>query len=85
MYKFDGDYGSLMPYAKWQTYRGAAKFDTNAPKMQVDEIEAGIEWQPSNAVELAVAWANMRRTDVSTAPYRRIDGQLLRMQLQVNY
>jgi hypothetical protein len=85
MYKFDGGYGSLMPYAKWQTYRGAAKFDTNAPKMQVDELEAGVEWQPSNAVELAVAWANMRRTDVSAAPYRRIDGQLLRVQLQVNY
>lgn len=85
MYKFDGGYGSLMPYAKWQTYRGAAKFDTNAPRMEVDEVEAGVEWQPSNAVELAVAWANMRRTDVSAAPYRRIDGQLLRMQLQVNY
>lgn len=86
MYKFDGDaYGSLMPYAKWQTYRGAAKFDTNAPKMSVDETEVGVEWQPSNAVELAVAWANMRRTDVSAAPYRRIDGQLLRVQLQVNY
>jgi hypothetical protein len=86
MYKFDGDaYGSLIPYAKWQTYRGAAKFDNNAPKMSVDETELGVEWQPSSAVELAVAWANMRRTDVSAAPYRRIDGQLLRVQLQVNY
>ncbi|MET0255978.1 MAG: porin [Luteibacter sp.] len=86
MYKFDGDaYGSLMPYAKWQTYRGAAKFDTNAPRMSVDETELGVEWQPSSAVELAVAWANMRRTDVTAAPYRRIDGQLLRVQLQVNY
>lgn len=86
MYKFDGDaYGSLIPYVKWQTYRGAAKFDTNAPRMSVDETEAGIEWQPSSAVELAVAWANMRRTDVTAAPYPRIDGQLLRVQLQVNY
>jgi hypothetical protein len=86
MYKFDGDaYGSLIPYVKWQTYRGAAKFDTNAPRMSVDETEAGVEWQPSSAVELAVAWANMRRTDVTAAPYRRVDGQLLRVQLQVNY
>ncbi|MGF6709551.1 hypothetical protein QFZ41_000515 [Luteibacter sp. W1I16] len=85
MYKFDGGFGSLMPYAKWQTYRGASKFDTNAPRMEVDELEAGIEWQPSNAIELAVAYANMRRTDVSAAPYRKIDGQLLRVQLQVNY
>lgn len=85
MYKFDGEYGSLIPFAKWQTYRGASKFDTNAPRMQVDEVEAGVEWQPSSAIELAVAFANMRRTDVSAAPYRRIDGKLLRMQLQVNY
>ncbi|URL57124.1 porin [Luteibacter flocculans] len=85
MYKFDGGYGSLMPYAKWQTYRGASKFDTNAPRMLVDELEAGVEWQPSSAVELAVAWANMHRTDVTTAPYRRVKGQLLRVQLQVNY
>ncbi|MDQ0008737.1 phosphate-selective porin [Luteibacter jiangsuensis] len=85
MYKFDGGFGSLIPYAKWQTYRGASKFDTNTPRMEVDELEAGVEWQPSNAIELAVAYANMRRTDVSTAPHRKIDGQLLRVQLQVNY
>ena len=53
--------------------------------MLVDELETGIEWQPSSAIELAVAYANMRRTDVSAAPYRRIDGQLVRVQLQVNY
>lgn len=53
--------------------------------MSVDELEAGVEWQPSNAVELAVAFANMRRTDVGSAPYRKIEGKLLRVQLQVNY
>lgn len=85
MYKFDTTNGGFIPYAKWQTYRGGAKFDTNAPRMSVDELEAGVEWQPSSAVELAVAFANMRRTDVGAAPYRKIDGKLLRMQLQVNY
>ncbi|MGA7439658.1 MAG: porin [Luteibacter sp.] len=85
MYKFDSEYGSLMPYTKWQTYRGAAKFDTNAPKMSVDELEAGVEWQPNSAVELAVAFANMRRTDVSAAPYPMVNGKLVRVQLQVNY
>lgn len=29
-----------MPYAKFQTYDGAAKFDTNAPHMEVDERRA---------------------------------------------
>lgn len=85
MYKFDGSYGSLIPYAKWQTYRGASKFDTNTPRMNVDELEAGVEWQPSNAIELAVAYANMRRADAIAAPYRKREGQLLRVQLQLNY
>ncbi|UPG88529.1 OprO/OprP family phosphate-selective porin [Luteibacter aegosomaticola] len=85
MYKFESSYGQMMPYAKWQTYRGASKFDTNAPHMEVNELEAGVEWQPSSAVELAVAFANMHRTDVSTAPYAMVKGKLMRVQLQVNY
>lgn len=85
MYKLDGRYGSLMPYAKWQTYRGASKFDTNAPRMRVDETEAGVEWQPMEALEVLFAYSHMRRTDVSAAPYPLVDGDLLRLQLQVNY
>ncbi|WP_049622038.1 porin [Frateuria defendens] len=85
MYKVDGAFGSLMPYLKWQTYRGASKFDNNAPRMKVDEIEAGVEWQPSSALEIALAYANMRRTNTTAAPYRQVDGDLLRLQLQVNY
>lgn len=85
MYKLDGSYGSLMPYLKWQTYRGAAKFDNNAPRMEVDEWEAGVEWQPMQALEIAFSYANMRRSDVTTAPYPVIEGDLLRLQLQVNY
>ncbi|MBB3228863.1 phosphate-selective porin [Luteibacter sp. Sphag1AF] len=85
MYKVDGNYGSLMPYAKWQTYRGAAKFDTNAPRMLVDELEVGVEWQPLTELEIALSYANMRRTDVTAAPYKRVDGDLVRLQLQVNF
>ncbi|MEE7561320.1 porin, partial [Xanthomonas sp. Kuri4-2] len=85
MYKLDGSYGSLMPYLKWQTYRGAAKFENNAPRMQVDEWEAGVEWQPMDALEIAFSYANMRRTDATTAPYPVVEGDLLRLQLQVNY
>ncbi|TCV91184.1 phosphate-selective porin [Luteibacter rhizovicinus] len=85
MYKFDGEFGSLMPYVKWQTYRGGSKFDTNAPRMLVDELDVGVEWQPVKEVEIAVAYANMRRTDVTTAPYARVDGNLIRLQLQLNY
>ncbi|WP_266169599.1 porin [Dyella subtropica] len=86
MYKFDsGSTGTWMPYIKWQSYRGASKFDTNTPHMLVNETELGVEWQPNTAVEIAVAYANMHRTNVSEAPYRRVRGDLLRVQLQVNY
>lgn len=85
MYKMDGGFGSMMPYLKWQTYRGASKFDANAPAMRVDELEAGVEWQPMSALELLFAYSNMRRTDVSDAPYPVVEGDLLRFQLQVNY
>ncbi|HEX7815781.1 porin [Dyella sp.] len=85
MYKIDGAGGSLVPYVKWQTYRGASKFDTNAPRFLLNEVEAGVEWQVSKALEIAIAYANMRRTHLANAPYRRVQGDLLRMQLQVNY
>lgn len=85
MYKLDTRSGTLFPYLKWQKYRGASKFDTNAPFMRLDETEVGLEWQPSSALEIAIAYANMRRTDVGVAPYRQVKGDLLRVQLQVNY
>ncbi|HEY9130688.1 MAG TPA: porin [Dyella sp.] len=85
MYKIDGSYGSLIPYVKWQTFRGASKFDTNAPRFLLDETEVGVEWRPSSALEIAVAYANMRRSNLTAAPYTRVKGDLLRMQLQVNY
>nr|WP_240732413.1 MULTISPECIES: porin [Dyella] len=85
MYKLDGSYGTLMPYVKWQTYNGASKFDTNAPSMLVNDLEFGAEWQPNAALEIALLYANMRRTNVTAAPYARIKGDLVRLQLQVNY
>ncbi|PPU77096.1 OprO/OprP family phosphate-selective porin [Xanthomonas sp. NCPPB 1638] len=85
MFKHDFNYGTLLPYLKWQTYRGGSKFDTNAPRMQLDEVEAGVEWQPMDALELVFAYSKMKRTDVTTAPYPVVEGDLLRVQLQVNY
>ncbi|KVL46583.1 porin [Burkholderia cepacia] len=86
MYKFDHpSVGSVIPYVKWQTYRGASKFDTNNPRMRVNELEIGTEWRPFDALELTAAYSRMRRTDLSEAPYRTVAGNLLRFQLQVNY
>jgi hypothetical protein len=86
MYKVDHPaFGTLIPYAKWQTFRGASKFDNNAPAMRVNEIEIGAEWQPFPALELTAAYSRMKRTNLADAPYEPVKGNMFRVQLQTNY
>lgn len=92
MYKIDevfGTKGTMIPYVKWQTYNGAWKGSTNAPRVQVDEVEAGVEYQINKALELTVAYATMSRTNinnVTSSDYlKQASGDLIRTQLQVNY
>ena len=86
MYKIDkvfGTEGTIIPYVKWQTYKGAWKKDTNSPYVSTSELEAGVEYQIMKALELTVAYSDMNRTNNSV--YSQADGSLLRMQLQWNY
>jgi hypothetical protein len=86
MYKIDKvlrSDDSLMPYIKWQTYDGAWKGANNAPRVSVEEVEAGVEWQMMKALELTVAYSNMDRTNVSNLGQAK--GDLIRTQLQWNY
>ncbi|MCQ8104669.1 OprO/OprP family phosphate-selective porin [Methylomonas sp. SURF-2] len=92
MYKIDevfGTKGTMIPYVKWQTYDGAWKGSTNAPRVQVDEVEAGVEYQINKALELTVAYASMSRTNIADATkadyLKQAGGDLIRTQLQVNY
>lgn len=70
MVKIDSSLGSLMPYAKFQTYDGAAKFDTNAPHMEVDELEIDVEWQIRPEIELTTAFAHMDAPTSAVRPTR---------------
>ncbi len=86
MYKIDHVFredGVLIPYVKWQTYRGAWKGANNAPRVEVDEIEAGVEYQIMKALELTLAYSTMDRTNVSNLG--QASGDLGRAQLQWNY
>ncbi len=86
MYKFDkvfGTEGTMIPYVKWQTYKGSWKKDTNMPYISTSELEAGVEYQIMKALEFTVAYSDMSRTNDSA--YAQADGRLLRMQLQFNY
>lgn len=77
--------GRIMPYGRWQRYRGGWKASTNSPRLETDEIEVGVEWQIVDALELTLAYANMHRREADERRSGRARGNLLRTQLQWNY
>ncbi len=58
-------------------------FATNAPRLRLDAVEAAVPWQPMDALELVLAYAKIKRSDVSAAPFPLIEGDLLQLQLQL--
>lgn len=86
MYRLPTDtIGALMPYGRWQHYRGGWKASTNAPRLETDEFELGLEWQPWKALEITLAYARMKRTEADERRTGRASGDLIRTQLQWNY
>lgn len=86
MYKLDTDkLGTLTPYGRWQRYRGGWKAGTNAPRLETDELEFGIEWQPWKALEITLAYARMKRAEADERRSGRAEGSLFRSQIQWNY
>lgn len=77
--------GKVMPYARWQRYRGGWKSSTNAPRLETNEVEAGVEWQFFDAMELTVAYAHMKRREADERRQGRATGDLIRTQVQFNY
>ncbi|MDC0706926.1 porin [Stigmatella sp. ncwal1] len=85
MYKVDDVLGvSLIPYVRGTIYEGGKKFETNAPRYDVRELEMGVEWQILKALEVTGAYLISDRTS-SRAPYLQQRGDVTRIQLQVNY
>ncbi|CAM8641231.1 MULTISPECIES: porin [Sphingobium] len=86
MYRLPTDsVGALMPYGRWQHYRGGWKASTNAPRLETDEFELGLEWQPWKALEFTVAYARMKRAEADERRTGRAEGDLIRTQVQWNY
>ncbi|WP_218920271.1 porin [Chondromyces crocatus] len=76
--------GDFTPYARLSLYRGARKFETDAPRYKVNEAELGLEWRALKALELTAAYTFAERTFPSP-PYQQESGRLVRLQLQFNY
>ncbi|WP_420142644.1 porin [Sphingomonas sp.] len=77
--------GRILPYGRWQRYRGGWKASVNAPRLETDEIELGVEWRFKDALELTVAYANMKRREADERRIGRAEGNLIRTQLQWTY
>lgn len=77
--------GRIIPYGRWQRYEGGWKAVANAPALDTEELELGVEWQFMRTLELTVAYANMKRREADERRSGRAEGDLIRAQLQFSY
>ncbi len=77
--------GPFMPFARWQHYRGGFKAGLNAPRLETDELELGIEFQPAPPLELTLTYGHAKRREADERRSGRAAGDILRAQLQWNY
>ena len=75
-----------LPYVRAQRYDGAKKFETDARRHRVRELEAGVEWALTRELELTTAVMTAERTtsDLATAENRQ-RGHRARLQLQLAF
>jgi hypothetical protein len=92
LYKYDTEcWGTWLPYARYNYFKGGYKSERNAPYCKIDEWELGTEWQINPAAELTLAYLFTDRTNTTangtagTSSYGQFDGQAVRLQFQVNY
>lgn len=77
--------GPFYPFARWQYYRGGFKGATNAPRLETEELEFGLEFMPTPALELTVTYGFASRKEADERRFGQAEGELLRIQAQWNY
>ncbi len=76
----------LFPFVRGQYYAGGKKFELDARRYRMRELEIGAEWQASANFELVVQYTvSRRRFEDFALPSNRQAGALLRVQAQLNY
>lgn len=76
----------LFPFVRYQVYDGGKKHERDARSYNVNDVEVGLEWQPSASFELVTAFYHGdRRFEDRTRPVNRQRGELLRLQAQFNF
>jgi phosphate-selective porin len=76
----------IMPYIRYQWYRGGKKHETDARSYDLKEWEMGIEWQIYKNFELTAAYTiSERRFEDFKAQENMQRGSLMRIQAQLNF
>ncbi|MFZ5552291.1 MAG: porin [Bacteroidota bacterium] len=77
---------TFIPFARGHYYDGGKKHETDARSYKVNEVEFGIEWQPSKYFELVTMYTiSARRFEDFAKQDNFQKGQLLRLQAQLNF
>lgn len=83
-------WGTFFPFIRYQHYKGGYKPERNAPFSEISEWEAGVEWQLNPQMEFTLQHTSTNRTNTvalasPAESYRQFEGEILRMQFQINY
>ena len=94
MYMTKNDWGTWIPFVRWQYFDGANKAEINAPVNKVNDWEIGTEWQIAKEVELTAVYHRMNRNNLVTGAssstlvptdYASFQANAIRVQLQYNF
>lgn len=78
--------GAIIPFTRYHYFSGGKKFELDATRHRVNELEIGVEWQFNKAFELVTMYTiSDRSAQNSRDPFNREKGSLLRIQAQVNF
>jgi phosphate-selective porin len=76
----------LIPFTRFQYYKGGKKHELDARSYEVKEFEIGLEWQPNKNFELVTMYTiSSRRFEDFKNQDNLQKGSLLRIQAQINF
>ncbi len=75
-----------MPFVRYQYYDGGKKHEKDARSYTINDVELGVEWQPTKYLELVATYTIARRSfEDSSKPDNYQKGSLLRLQAQISF
>jgi phosphate-selective porin len=85
-YRIDHKSQLYYPFVRYQYYDGGKKHERDARSYTVNDLEIGLEWQPTINFEVVATYTfSDRRFEDYSLQNNRQAGQLLRLQVQVNF